>query len=381
MTVKFIPSWSWDINKTEDKLAQLASEGFLLTGFKKSGKFIFEKGKKEDLKFRIVKEKNYNGKVPKRFTENGWEKCAECKNHYIIKNPDKKNSVAPSYKQWVSYYRKVQAISFMIFCMALGFILGMITVFKENQPSNTVLIIILSIMILLILTTLFIAHNSNKKILSYNTNSVDFDFTIPKENFIYSKKDEKIMLKSKQIIKKSYLFWISAPDKAEKMVEKMAQEGWKFYRFDKLGTEFYFIKSKPCKLRFVVDFQDEISDEYISITKEMGWKLHFASVTKVEGYCIWSKEYTDNDNVPELYSDYNTMSDFFKRRFYKMTIPSVLAVIIYINLIILLLTDGEMTPPKITLCIISFIVIIEYGIFSVKSIIGYLKMKKRTKDL
>ena len=165
------------------------------------------------------------------------------------------------------------------------------------------------------------------------------------------------------------------------MVEKMAQEGWKFYRFDKLGTEFYFIKSKPCKLRFVVDFQDEISDEYISITKEMGWKLHFASVTKVEGYCIWSKEYTDNDNVPELYSDYNTMSDFLKRRFYKMTIPSVLAVIININLIILLLTDGEMTPPKITLCIISFIVIIEYGIFSVKSIIGYLKMKKRTKDL
>lgn len=381
MTVKFMPSWSWDINKTENKLTQLASEGFLLTGFKKSGKFIFEKGKKEDLKFRIVKEKNYNGKVPKRFTENGWEKCAECKNHYIIKNPDKKTSVAPSYKQWVSYYRKVQATLFLIFSGTLGGILGLVTFFEDTPQSNTILIIILSIIMLFTLIALFIAHNSNKKILSNNTNSVDFDFTIPKENFIYSKEEEKMMLKSKQMIKKSPLFWISAPDKAEKMVEKMAQEGWKFYRFDKLGTEFYFIKSKPCKLRFVVDFQNEISDEYISITKEMGWKLHFASASKVEGYCIWSKEYTDNDNVPELYSDDNTMSDFIKRRFCKMTILSVVAVIIYTSLIILLLTVGEMTPLKIALCIVSFIVIIEYGIFSVKSIISYLKMKKRTKDL
>ncbi len=381
MTVKFMPFWFADVVKSEEKLSRLASEGLMLTGFKPYGLFTFEEGEVEQVRYRIVREKKCEGRVPKRLTENGWVKCADSRNYYIIKNADKETEAEPSYKSWVTLYRTLQTVMFFIICFVVGMFIGAGAATLEDISTKEihwqVLIVpfVLSVIFILIWRKL---HNSNKKVLEKNPDAVKFDFTIPEENFIYTKEQEKAMLKSKEMIKKSPFFWVAAPDKAEAMVEKMAAEGWKFYRFDKLGQDFYFIKSEPCKMRFIVDFQDEISEEYIALTKENGWKLEFASVTKKDGYCIWSREYADDEETPELYSDNESALNHAKNYLKKMIIPLTVDVILAVMLIIWCFTDDlGMTPFKIGYVIFMAVIAVEYGFFAIKSLGYYFRLKKK----
>ncbi len=381
MTVKFMPFWFADVVKSEEKLSRLASEGLMLTGFKPYGLFTFEQGEAEQVRYRIVREKKCEGKVPKRFTENSWVKCADSRNYYIIKNADKETEAEPSYKSWVTLYRTLQTVMFLCIGFVVGMFIGAGASTLENIATKKVrwqvLIVpfVLSVIFMLIWRKL---HNSNKKVLAKNPDAVRFDFTIPEENFTYTKEQEKAMLKSKEMIKKSPFFWIAAPDKAEAMVEKMAAEGWKFYRFDKLGQDFYFIKSEPCKLRFVVDFQSEISEEYIALTKEDGWKLEFASVTKKDGYCIWSRVYDEDEEIPEIYSDSDSAMNHAKNYLKKMIIPLTVDVILSVLLIIWCFTDDlGMTPFKIGYTIFMAVIALEYGFFAIKSFGYYSRLRKK----
>ena len=386
MTVKFMPFWFADVVKSEEKLSRLASEGLMLTGFKPYGLFTFEQGEAEQVRYRIVREKKCEGKVPKRFTENGWVKCADSKIYYIVKNADKETAVEPTYKSWVSLYRTLQTILFFIICFFGGMLIGATAALIENiaegKETRILSLIIPAIATIIFILIYCILHNSNKKVLAKNPDSVKFDFTIPEENFTYTKEQEKAMLKSKEMIKKSPFFWIAAPDKAEAMVEKMAAEGWKFYRFDKLGQDFYFIKSEPCKLRFVVDFQSEISEEYIALTKEDGWKLEFASVTKKDGYCIWSRVYDEDEEIPEIYSDSDSAMNHAKNYLKKMIIPLAVDVILSVLLIIWCFTDDlGMTPFKIVFIFFMAVIAIEYGFFAVKSIGYYSRLRKKSEEI
>lgn len=381
MIVKFMPFWFADVVKSEEKLSRLASEGLMLTGFKPYGLFTFEQGETEQVRYRIVREKKCEGRVPKRLTENGWVKCADSRNYYIIKNADKETDAEPSYKSWVTLYRTLQTVMFFIICFVVGMFIGAGAATLEDIATKEihwqVLIVpfVLSVIFILIWRKL---HKSNKKVLEKNPDSVKFDFTIPEENFIYTREQEKAMLKSKEMIKKSPFFWVAAPDKAEAMVEKMAAEGWKFYRFDKLGQDFYFIKSEPCKLRFIVDFQAEISEDYIALTKENGWKLEFASVTKKDGYCIWSREYADDEEIPELYSDNESALNHAKNYLKKMIIPLAVDVILSVWLIIWCFTDDlGMTPFKIGFIIFMAVIAVEYGFFAIKSLGYYSRLRKK----
>ncbi|MBP1548998.1 MAG: DUF2812 domain-containing protein [Oscillospiraceae bacterium] len=381
MTVKFMPFWFADVVKSEEKLSRLASEGLMLTGFKPYGLFTFEQGEAEQVRYRIVREKKCEGKVPKRFTENGWVKCADSKHYYIIKNADKETEAEPSYKSWVTLYRTLQTVMFFIICFVVGMFIGAGAATLEDIATKEIRW--QALIVPLVLSAIFILiwrklHKSNKKVLAKNPDAVKFAFTIPEENFIYTKEQEKGMLKSKEMIKKSPFFWIAAPDKAEAMVEKMAAEGWKFYRFDKLGQDFYFIKSEPCKLRFIVDFQAEISEEYIALTKENGWKLEFASVTKKDGYCIWSREYADDEEIPELYSDNESALNHAKNYLKKMIIPLTVDVILAVLLIIWCFTDDlGMTPFKIGYVIFMAVIALEYGFFAIKSVGYYSRLRKK----
>lgn len=381
MTVKFMPFWFADVVKSEEKLSRLASEGLMLTGFKPYGLFTFEQGEAEQVRHRIVREKKCEGRVSKRLTENGWVKCADSRNYYIIKNADKETEAEPSYKSWVTLYRTLQTIIFFCICFVVGMFIGAGAATLEDIATKEIhwhtLIVpfVLSVIFILFWRKI---HKSNKKVLDKNPDAVKFDFTIPEENFIYTKEQEKVMLKSKEMIKKSPFFWVAAPDKAEAMVEKMAAEGWKFYRFDKLGQDFYFIKSEPCKLRFIVDFQAEISEDYIAITKENGWKLEFASVTKKDGYCIWSREYADGEEIPELYSDNESALNHAKNYLKKMIIPLAVDVILAVMLIIWCFTDDlGMTPFKIGFVIFMAVIALEYGFFAIKSLGYYSRLRKK----
>ena len=385
MTVKFMPFWSLDLKKAEEKLSEYAEKGLFPADFKAYGRFILEEKKPESVKFRIVKSKNCNGNVPKGITEKGWIKDAGAKNYYIVHTDKNSAEPVPSYKGHINFYRFVQAACFFIICFFAGFAFGVFA-HKLDNPDSTIETFkeasgyIIAI-IVIACTTAFLLRirHSNKKLLAESENSVKIDFTIPEENFIYTKEQEKAMLKSGEMMKKSPLAWITAPDKTEQWVEKMAADGWKFYRLDKMGSTFYFIKSEPCKLKFCIDYQKEITDDYINMTKDEGWKLEFLSVTRVEGYCIWSMEYGEDEEEPQLYSDSESAIAHAKKYFLSMVLPMFIIVLIYIYILIdiLIISEFKFGAGSTIMLIFGITIIIEYGIFAVRSLGYILRLKKK----
>lgn len=382
MTVKNMPFWFFDLKKTEEKLSEYAEEGLFPVAFKASGKFTLEERTSEKARFRIVRSKGCRGKAPRGIIEKGWINDTGSKNYYIV-HKDKVESM-PSYKGQISAYRALQTAGFFVICFMIGSIFGTSMAVLEDVEKGEAepFIILLSIIPELIgilvawLFTLKI-YNANKKLLAESEDSIKINFTIPEENFVYTKEQEKQMLKSGQMKKKTPLAWITAPDKTEEWVEKMATQGWKFYRLSKWANTFYFIKSEPCKLKFFIDYQKDIDDDYIINAKDGGWKLEFLSVTRHEGYCIWSKEYADDE--PMFYSDSDSALQHAKKYFLSMILPMILVFILYIFIVvdILFISEFTATAAQIMMLVFGAFVIAESGLFSVRSLGYLLRLKKK----
>ncbi|MBP1547732.1 MAG: DUF2812 domain-containing protein [Oscillospiraceae bacterium] len=378
---KFMPLWFFDVTVTEKKLSELHSKGHHLSGFSPlSGMFEFSDGGNENVIYRICRLKGCNGTAPKGVTANGWESVCGTRNFYIAKNSDTETENIPSYKFWQTLNRVIIFIVLLIFCYFLGFLMGFGGGRIEHNGTvhdDMRFIFAAAVELILLVITLFL-WKANKNLSKKGTDLglSGFAKTIPGENLVYTKEEEKQMLKSGQMIKKAPLGWFYAPDKAEEMVERLAREGWKFYRFNEMGTVFYFIKSEPCKLKFVVDYQSEASDEYYLQSKDDGWKLEFTSMMRTMCFVVWSKEYTDSESEPEFYSDEANEMKLAKRMAFTLGIPMLVlgaAMLIFAIWI-------TINKPKVAAILPAYaLVFAEYTYFGSKATGFYLRTRKKHK--
>lgn len=376
---KFIPFWFWDVTVTEKKLAALHSLGYHLTAFSPlSGMFTFEEGEKSNVIYRICRLKNCGGEAPKGVAANGWVSVCGSRNFYIAYNPDTETQNIPSYKFWQTANRVSILVIMFVFCYLLGYLSGFGGSAVEGgryvleNPGFVFAAAAEIILLILIICSWKANKNLSKK--SADLGLKGFVKTIPQENFIYSKEEEKQMLKSGQMIKRNPLGWFYAPDTAEKMVEEMARKGWKFYRFDEMGVTFYFIKSEPCNIKFVVDYQGEASDDYYLQGKDDGWKLEFTSIMRTMCFVVWSKEYSEEEECPEFYTDGTTMLKRAQRMAFTLGIPMLIFAVIAAVFIVIL---GIKDPEMIWIVPIYLLVIVEFVYFSSKTIGFYLRMRKK----
>ena len=383
---KFFPLWYVDIIKTEQKLSRLSEKGLHMTGLSYfMGIFSFEKGKDRRERYRICPAKGCGGEPPKGLAAGGWEKVCGGKNYYVVKNPDPDAENVPSYSKWKTYNRVSLYAAFMLFCFVLGllssFIMNALEALDAGELSLTSSDIIAFFLILTVgllpMIRLFI---SNRRLAKTDT---DLELkgkvikTIPEENFLYTPKEEKQMLKDGRMMKKFPIGWFYSPDRAEEMVEKLAAEGWKFYRFNQLGTVFYFVKSEPCKLKIVVDYQNEAKDEYFLNGKDDGWKLEFTSVSRLQCFVVWSKEY-EGDEAPEFYSDGETKLKHARRMAYTFgTMLTLFAFMMIFSLSIMAIDFmTESMAMFVYIVLLFMLVMVECGVFASRAIGYYIRTKR-----
>ncbi len=386
MIKKFFPLWFADIITTEERLAKLSQQGMLLTDFSPvSGVFTFEEGAAEDVRYRICSAKNCGGNPPKGLLAGGWEKVCGTKNYYVVKHSDKNTENVPSYAKWKTANRIYMLICFMLLCFSGGFCGGFAAAAADDgrNPFQYTFFTVYTIIAVIMTIAIIIGYKGNRRLAKTDT---DFKLsgklfkTIPQENFIYSKAEEKQMLKNGTMMKKSPIGWFYAPDKAEEMVERMALEGWKFYRLNEAGTVFYFIKSEPCRLKFVVDYQNEATDEYFLSAKDDGWKLEFTSITRIQSFVIWSQEY-EGDTPPEFYTDAETTLKRARRMAYTFGFPMLIIAAGAVFVVAKMFGElAEDLSQMITLILIYAVLAVEYGIFSAKTIGYYIRMRKKYKN-
>lgn len=384
MVKKCIPFWFFDVIKTECTLEKLSGEGLYVTGFSPvSGVFTLKEGEKRAVRYRICR----GEAMPKGLTASGWRQAAAKGKYYIAVNDDPDISAVPDYRSWKTANRLVLFALFLLFCCTFGFCLGAVLgsdglVLSEFHPEFAGAVII-SLVTAVIFVYFFTV---NRKLAKYEKNlgltGVGAIKTIPKENFIYTPEEEKRMKKSGEMIQKTPIGWFYAPDKAEEMVEKMAREGFKFYRFNPLGTVFYFIKSEPCRLRFVVDYQNEASDEYFAAALDDGWKLEFTSAVRMGSFIVWSKQYCEGEEVPEFYSDKADTVSRARRTALVMGFPMVVFAALFVVFAVTIPGMSGDTPDEvgIMLCIAYLIIAVEYSVFGIKSIGYYRRIRKKYSD-
>lgn len=385
MSKKFIPLWFSDVIATENKLTKLAEQGQLLTDFSRvTGVFTFEEGEKTSPRYRICLCKGM-GSIPKGLAANGWEEVCAGKGYYVVKHPDINVKDVPSYSAWKTLSRTVLVIFFLILCFALGMLGGYMGAALEDGAvffDSPLDYVIVTFGCISLIGLLFGSKGHSK------LSKTDSDLklkgkllkTIPEDNFIYTPEEEKEMLRSGRMITKFPLGWFYGPDKAGEMVENMAEKGWKFYRLNNMGTVFYFIKSDPCKLKFVTDYQNEATDEYFLAGKDDGWKLEFTSVTRSMSFVVWTKEYEGEDE-PEFYTDGECALKHAKSMMLTFSLPMFITVAALIFIMVSAIADsadifddasGIFMVAVICLCSV------EYLYFAVKTIGFYIRTRKNT---
>lgn len=142
------------------------------------------------------------------------------------------------------------------------------------------------------------------------------------------------------LIKTSWFWWWGwSPEKMEKWLENLESEGWNLFQVDFSGIRFKFKKDIPESIRYSVDYQTEIDDDYISIFQEDGWELSWSGGG---GWYLWRKAYTDIR--PEMFTDHRSLID----RNNRMTrVLAPLFIMIVVIFILLLLLNRRIYTPLI----------------------------------
>jgi hypothetical protein len=323
MIRRFRPFWSYDIINTEAWLNKKSKAGYHLKQINFITRmFVFEKGERTDIRYRICYEKHFSGQISEQLADAGWEYLFTNGRFYILRNFQANSSVNPSYTNILDRNRKIESITRIIPSMLLLFFIVILprlftpvktkfTVAPDGvyqithvNSNKDLLFLSVSLYFIVIIWLMYIVlklEKSNNRIERLYPVKPNMDFTIPTAGLM-SKKEEKALLKSKNLIKKFKLAWPYSPDKTERWLEEMESKGYNLYRMNKGGRTFYFLVGSPRKIKYAVDYQIQIKSTYYNMNIECGWKLIFTS-TNFKSITVWSHEYSKDEDIQEFYSD------------------------------------------------------------------------------
>ena len=295
MTIKkWRPFWSYDVEKTESWLAEMAADGDRLVNINfVTRMFSFEKGEREEVEFQVIFDKSRN-ELPHRLEESGWRNFYSEGNWQILKNDAESISVYPVREQIVKRNRLhsnvLKGISFwygfqliMPLTMLLVFLISGETI--DFVPSPFWIITILYF--IQVVGVIWLTIHATRKLRAFE------------HKFFASAVDVEKPVG--ETFGKWKFSWPNAPDLLENWLADMAAEGNHLVRIQ--GARFTFQKGVPKQVSYVYDFQLKTSLHYFDIHKSSGWQLIFSSPYSFMKSSLWMKEYEAGEVKPEFTYD------------------------------------------------------------------------------
>lgn len=321
----FRPFWSYDVSKTEEWLSSMAEKGYLFENLNRGTRcFSFKRANPQKITYRIGYDKIQADSLSRALIDDGWKKIVQSGHWYVIsnKNPLEQIKTSPVREGIIKHNRVIMYIfgSILIYMTTMAiFFIVIISVMSSipNEPLSAGeqvgrspywflaycnIGVALSLWILSIYSVVKI-NRTNKKLISENIQQHKLHGMDHDERKL-SKHEERQLKRSGQMIVKRRFGWMYAPDQLEKWLETMEEQGYNLYRMSKLGNRFYFKVGRPRKVSYCADFQNSITDEsYNNIHRDSGWKSVFISNSSFQKWSIWSREYSEGEERPQLYSD------------------------------------------------------------------------------
>jgi hypothetical protein len=290
---KWRPFWSYDIEKTELWLAEMAANGDQLTHVNlKTRVFSFEKGAREIVEFQVVFDKSLN-ELSHRLEESGWRNFYSKGNWKFLKNAEPSISVYPVREQIVRRNRlhsNVLKVISIWYGFQLIMPITMLLVLISGEAVNFVpspLWIVTIMYFIQVIGVIWLAIHATRKLRSFEHKF--FDSAIDTEKPVG------------KTFSKWKLGWKYAPDLLENWLNRMAGEGNHLVRIQ--GARFIFQKGEPRQVAYVYDFQLKTSIHYYDIHKSEGWQLKFSSPSSIARSSLWMKAYEVGEVKPRFTYD------------------------------------------------------------------------------
>jgi len=136
-------------------------------------------------------------------------------------------------------------------------------------------------------------------------------------------------------------------EKVENWLEDMEQNGWSLFKFDFTMMRFKFKEVKSCKVRYCLDYQMNVEDNYYELFKEDGWELVDYTISP---WYVWRKPY--EDYKPSIYTDTISLIERNNRQIRNISIGALISLIL---LYIVLINDFDKTKLISVLLILSLV--------------------------
>lgn len=308
----FRPFWSYDIMATEQWLADMASSGLLLQSVNfRQRIFAFVVTQPRSIVYRIDFDKQQQG-ISQTLTNNGWTTIDVGRRWVIYANQDSEVFLFPQRDRVVNKVRSLSKLS-LILLMFVGFYLlitvGFIT-FALWGSSETTYVpapyrildyvpYLLMVVNLSFLAWIIYTFSKTKKSLQkfsaiggYNVDPTLLN--IPNQRI---KKPDNLS----KLIKVRKMFWIYKLDHIAEWLETQATRGLLLKHIHK--NNFYFEEGRPRQTKYFFDTQQNISEGYFDIHSQAGFDLLFDSRLQFGRLILWSKGYSETQQVPKMYTD------------------------------------------------------------------------------
>lgn len=306
------PLWSYDVQKIEDWLSDMAEQGLVFDRLNRWSRcFYFQEREPAKRMYRIAYDKMSSTVLPKTLQDEGWEKAATAGKWEFCVNdqPESAIKTSPIREGIIKHNRMITYIFYGISFYVAGILMANISMlassWRQDGGINIVespLWILTFIFFAVLLGSMVLGIYSIAKVTRTNKrlDGTTDAFWVADE---WDQQSEKELKKAGRWMTKVKFSWMYSPDKMEYWLESMEQRGLNLHRVNKIGTIFHFTKGEPRRIAYRVDYQRGPTQSYFAIHREAGWKEKFTSLSNMEKWTIWSKVYDEGEERPQLYSD------------------------------------------------------------------------------
>ncbi|MDQ0271534.1 DUF2812 domain-containing protein [Cytobacillus purgationiresistens] len=388
----FKPFWSYDIHKTEAWLNEMSAKGLHLNTFNRWTRyFFFQKGEPKANYYRIGYDKLQQNPASSSLISDGWKIVCKQNSWYILSNDKAMKDIKTSTVRTgiIKRNRILSMLFFFLFCYFTATMITNLSLVSLNlindgeisfvkSPLWSITFIVLGLgmaFYILLIYSIVKLKKINRILLLENEIPEMIQSSLDQPP---SKKQEKLLKRDGKIFVRRKYGWMYAPDKLETWLEGMEQKGFHLYRVNKFGTSFYFKITKPRLVSFCTDYQNISDESYLDIHKEAGWHHVFSSFSSLQKWTIWSKEYTDGESKPRIYTEPTHIIKQAKKVALAYSILFMPLIIMYLFIFGITLqappTEEAFTIMHWNLLMYA-IAMIMFGSFVVRSWLYYFRMK------
>ncbi|MEG0295098.1 MAG: DUF2812 domain-containing protein [Clostridium sp.] len=357
--------WSINILKTEKWLEDMSLNGYILKEIQGFSSFIFEEGTPKKLSYRLLYKTRF---IPKSLEKDNWKLCY-CKNNFTVLYNNSEHLLDVDRQPIISRIHTIRNSILIPYCIYISFSIIPLTllfgVFSTNSVEIVYMpfwwigpILFLSVHLIIIYTLLTLTKIIN--VIRTSSSITNFDKT-----------NKNKSLKG-NTIRKFKLGWLYSPDMMESYLESMESKGYNLKTINFFGNGLTFFKGSPRNIKYCVDYQTKVSSDYFSMYKSEDWTLCYKTSDIIGNYFIWSKEYYDSRDIPNIYTDSESKIKTAQRILIKFSCIFLPCIFIFS----LILTQIYSIKSSSYVTVLYVVILFEYLILYIKVLSYYLRVRK-----